>query len=74
MLTLVLCCLLCVTICRNLTKSHIVSWSEHHICGSCHKFVLFNSMPSAALILGQTAADLWAVVECSVDDLNFVCE
>jgi len=24
MLTLVLCCVLCVTICRNLTKSHIV--------------------------------------------------
>jgi hypothetical protein len=37
-------------------------------------FVLFNSMPSAVLIIGQNIEDLWAVVECNVDDLIFVWE
>jgi hypothetical protein len=31
-------------------------------------FVLFNSMPSAVLIIGQNIADLWAAAECNVDD------
>jgi len=66
-------------VCHNFQETNQVThcnvrWSEHHICGSCHMFVLFNSMPSAVLIIGPNIADLWAVVECNVDDLNFVWE